>query len=303
MKIPTLITEMLGIDLPIIGAPMFLVSYPDLVVSVSEAGGIGTFPAFNYRSQEALRDALTEIRSRTKKPIGVNILLHNKLNPDAQKQLDVCLEFNVELIITSMGTPRSILKEIKDNGTKVFADITTLRQGKILEKIGVDALVAVAQGAGGNTGAISPLSFIPYLKAETKLPVVAAGSIGTGRQMLAAMALGADAVYVGTRFIASHEASAKDEYKAMLISEKPEDIENTDKITGFSSNWLKKSIAGLKDSGEQNEVKKRNWKDIFSAGHGIAQIKEIKSVPEIMNSITKEYLQVLESGLPQLSKK
>jgi nitronate monooxygenase len=209
MQIQTAVTRMLGIDLPIIGAPMFLVSYPDLVCAVSNAGGIGTMPALNYRTTDELRAGLTEIRSRTTKPIGINLILHKEHNPKWAEQFQVCLEFKVELLITSLGSPRSIIKEAKSVGSKVYCDVTTLKHANIVAKSGADALIAVAQGAGGHAGAISPFALIPYLKQEIpELPVVASGAISNGRQMAAALALGADAVYLGTRLIATPEANA-----------------------------------------------------------------------------------------------
>ncbi len=303
-KINTAITKMLNIDLPIIGAPMFLVSYPDLVVAVSEAGGMGTFPALNYRSIPELKDGLAEIRSRTKKPIGVNIILYKKHNPLCFEQFYACLDFKVELIITSLGTPRQIVNEAKSVGSKIFCDVTTLKHARLVAKTGADALIAVAQGAGGHAGAISPFSLIPYLKEEVNLPIIASGSIGTGAQMAAAFALGADAVYVGTKLIATPEAKAKKEYKDMLISENPEDIVYSDKITGINSNWLKKSVEKYETTqgainrdynagSDVNEMKK--WQDIFSAGHGIAQIKEVIPAKQVIHNMVDGYLKTIKN--------
>jgi nitronate monooxygenase len=299
MKIETAITRMLGIDLPIIGAPMFLVSYPDLVTSVSNAGGIGTMPALNYRTIEELRAGLTEIRDRTKKPIGINLILHKEHNPNWMKQFEVCLEFKVELIITSLGSPRTIIKEAKSVGAKVFCDVTTLKHANIVAKSGADALIAVAQGAGGHAGAISPFALIPYLKAEIpQLPVVAAGAISTGRQLAASLALGADAVYLGTRLIATPEAQAYAEYKQMLIDSAPEEIIYSPKISGIPANWLKRSLDKLDpdfkpDTGLSVEAK--SWKEVWSAGHGVAQIKQIESAADVVRGIAAEYLDIKKS--------
>ncbi len=294
-KIRTSITDMLAIDLPILAAPMFLVSYPDLVVAVCEAGGMGCFPSLNYRTVEQLREGLMEIRRRTQKPIGVNLILHKEHNPNWAKQFEVLLDFKVELIITSLGTPKSIVGEAKAAGAKVFCDVTTLKHARIVAKAGADALVAVAQGAGGHAGAISPFSLIPYLKEETGLPVVAAGAISGGRQMAAAFALGADAVYMGTRFIASKEARASEEYKQMLISSGPEDIIYTAEISGIPANWLKKSVERLNKSelstnnSHSLEADYKKWRDIWSAGHAVAQIHEIKPAAEIVQEMLEEY--------------
>ncbi|MFB5650031.1 NAD(P)H-dependent flavin oxidoreductase [Leptospira wolffii] len=298
MKIQTPVTEMLGIDLPIIGAPMFLVSYPDLVVAVSEAGGLGTFPSQNYRSLEELRRGLEEIRSRTKKPIGVNLILHKSHNPNWAKHFEILLEFKVELIITSLGSPRSIIGEAKSVGTKVFCDVTTLKHANIVAKSGADALIAVAQGAGGHAGAITPFSLFPYLKKEIGLPVIAAGAISGGAQMAAALSLGADAVYIGTRLIASQEASASKEYKEMVVASAPEEIVYTEKISGIPANWLKRSVEKAGDNfhtegtGDIDQEFKR-WRDIWSAGHGVAQIDSVLPAGDIVRNMAKEYSEII----------
>jgi nitronate monooxygenase len=309
MQIRTRVSEMLGIDYPIIGAPMFLVSYPDLVCAVSNAGGIGTMPALNYRSTDELRRGLEEIRARTQKPIGINLILHKEHNPRWAEQFEVCLEYKVELLITSLGSPRSIIKEAKSVGAKVFCDVTTLKHANIVAKSGADALIAVAQGAGGHAGAISPFALIPYLKSEIpELPVVASGAISTGRQMSAAFALGADAVYVGTRLIATPEAQAYDEYKQMLIDSAPEEIIYSPKISGIPANWLKRSLDKLgisltaredgipagsqPDASMRLDVDAKSWKEVWSAGHGVAQIHDIRPAAEIIHSMVDEYQQV-----------
>lgn len=297
IKINTTISQMLGIDLPVIGAPMFLVSYADLVVAVSEAGGIGTFPTVNFRSLNHLRDGLSEIRERTKKPIGANLVLYKDHNPDWAKHLEICLEYKVELLITSLGSPRSVVKEAKAVGTKVFADVTTLKHARIVRKSNVDAIVCVAGGAGGHAGSISPFSLIPYIKKETTLPVIAAGSIGTGAQMAAALALGADAVYVGTRLIATPEAAADDKYKQMILESKPEDIVYTDQVSGINANWLAQSLqqANLAKSDDSHlnlQQESKRWKDIWSAGHGVAQINKILPATEVIQNMARDYLEI-----------
>ncbi len=298
MKIQTSITEMLHIDLPVLGAPMFLVSYPQLVAAVSNSGGLGCFPSMNYRTPEELRDAIQITRSLTDKPIGVNIILYREHNPEWKKQLHICLDENVELIITSMGTPRSVVKEARSAGSKVFCDVTTLRQAKLVARGGADALIAVSQGAGGHAGAISPFSLIPLLKKELGLPVLAAGAISGGAQMAAALSLGADAVYMGTRFIASNESGASEQYRDMLIESQPEHIVYTDRISGVPANWLEKSLQKMDLAREEEggkmttEVAYKRWKDIWSAGHGVAQITEVLSVSEIIDRMIREYMDI-----------
>jgi nitronate monooxygenase len=267
---------------------MFLVSYPDLVVAVSEAGGIGTFPALNYRTLDELKAGLTEIKNRTQKPFGVNIILHKEHNPQWQEQLKIALDAGVALIITSLGSPRSIVRDIHASGAKLFCDVTTLRHACIIEKSGADAIIAVAQGAGGHAGAISPFALIPQLRKEINLPVIAAGSIASGAQMAAAFALGAAAVYVGTRFLASSESRASDKYKEAILQSGPEDIVYTDSVSGIPANWIKSSVPEQTIIGLPEHKK---WKDIFSAGHGVADIGEILPVKEIMEKLISGYNQ------------
>ncbi len=292
---------MLGIDYPIIGAPMFLVSYPKLVAAVSNAGGLGAMPALNYRTTDELRHGLQEIRSLTDKPIGINLILHKEHNPKWMEQFEICMENKVELLITSLGSPRSIIKEAKSQGVKVFCDVTTLRHAEIVAKSGADALIAVSQGAGGHAGAISPFALIPYLKEEIpEVPVVASGAISGGTQMAAAFALGADAVYVGTRLIASLEAQAYDDYKQMLVDSGPEEIIYTPKISGIPANWLKRSLDKLDPNFSPVTgltVDAKSWKEIWSAGHGVAQIKGIRPAKEIIESMVAEYF-VIKQELP-----
>lgn len=302
MKIKTQITEMLGIDLPIIAAPMFLVSYPDLVVAVSEAGGIGCFPALNYRTVDQLREGLTEIRSRTNKPIGVNLILHKDHNPNWARQFEVCLEFKIELLITSLGSPRTIVKEAKSVGTKVFCDVTTLRHAKIIAKSGPDALIAVSHGAGGHAGAVNPYVLIPQLIEETGLPVIASGAISGGRQMAAALSLGAGAVYMGTRLIATPEAHAHDDYKKMILDSTYEDLVYTETVSGIPANWFKKTVerANIQKpsaiAGEPHgEEEYKRWRDIWSAGQGVTQISSIKPAKEVIHEVAEEYLAVVQN--------
>ena len=293
------ITELLGIRYPIIGAPMFLVSYPDLVCAVSEAGGIGCFPAANYRTPADLREGLAEIRSRTKQPIGVNIILEQGHNPKWRGQLETALEERAELIIFSLGARRDVVREAQAAGARVFFDVTTLRHARIAAKSGVDGIIAVAQGAGGHAGNISPLSLIPYIKKEVDVPVIASGAISNGAQAAAAFCLGADAVYIGTRLIATPEAQADEAYKRMIIETAPEDIIYSDKVSGIPANWLGRSYERFAAAEEEtarggasgDEYKR--WRDIWSAGHGVGQIDSLLPAGEVIEDMARECALVL----------
>src|SRR5437868_8540802 len=180
---------MMKVKYPIIAAPMFLVSNEDIVVAASEAGGIGTFPALNYRPIEKYQEALKNIKSRTQKPIGVNIIV-NKSNTRQNDDLKHALDAGVELFITSLGSPKTVIEEAHKNGAKVICDVTNLEFAKKVQDLGADGVIAVGAGAGGHAGPISPLVLIPWLQRELRIPIIAAGGISHGAQILACLALG-----------------------------------------------------------------------------------------------------------------
>jgi nitronate monooxygenase len=285
--IETEFTRMMGIPYPIIGAPMFLVSYEDLVIAVARAGGLGTLPLPNFLGMDDLRKALKRIRSETDRPIGVNIQLHGKF--EWKKQLAVCLDAGVTFFITSLGDPRLILRDVHAIGGKVFADVISLDQGLKARDRGVDGLIAVASGAGGHCGKIPTMVLVPYLLSKTGLPIIAAGGISTGAQMAAAMSLGACAVVVGTRLIATRESGASDAYKRAVVSVGPEGIVCTDRISGNPASWIAESI---RDFVEMPDVRSKRWRDFWSAGLSVAQTESVKPAEEIIAEMVEEYVAV-----------
>ena len=287
--IKTAFTEMMDVKYPIIGAPMFLVSYEELTVAVAEAGALGAFPLPNYRTAEDLRIALETIRKGTTKPIGVNIHLSGKFA--WKEQLALCLDAGVKCFITSLGDPRLILGDVHANGGRVFADLVSLDQAKKAADRGVDGVVAVASDAGGHSGRTPTIVLVPYLKAKVGLPVIAAGGISTGAQMAAAMALGACAVVVGTRLIATTESRAVPAYKDAVVAAGPDDIVCTDRITGNPATWLADSI---KDFEKRPEIGSKRWLELWSAGKSVAQTEEIKPAGDVIREIVDEYLTVCE---------
>jgi len=282
--IDTAFTRMINVEYPIIGAPMFLVSYEDLTVEVSEAGALGAFPLPNYRATDDLRAALKNIRNRTDKPIGVNIHVSGKF--PWKEQLALCLDAGVKFFLTSLGDPRLIIEDVHANGGKVFADVISLEQAVKAADRGVDGLVAVASDAGGHCGRVPTIILVPYLKSKVGLPVVAAGGISTGAQMAAAMALGACAVVVGTRLIATHESRAVQGYKEAVVAAGPEDIVCTDMITGNPATWLARSIEDFK---ERPELGSKKWLELWSAGKSVAQTEEILPAGEVIRKMAAEY--------------
>lgn len=300
-------TQQYGIQYPIICAPMFLVSTVKLVVAVSEAGGIGSFPALNYRPVEKFREAVQHIKAQTSKPFAVNLIVQQN-NKALDAQLDICISEKVPIIITSLGNPKKVIEQAHKVGSKVWCDVIDLHQAKKVEDLGADALVAVSYGAGGHAGFMSPFVLIPLLARNFKIPVIAAGGIVDQAGLRAAQELGASAAYMGTRFIASHECEVSDEYKKAIIQASAGDIINTDRVDGFPGNFIrtpKLEELGLKDSFLETILKtsprfKRMWslkrmlaslfhqeqkvsyKTVFAAGQGVGLIEEVLSVQEIL---------------------
>jgi nitronate monooxygenase len=320
-QIETSFTKLFNIRYPIIGAPMFLVSNVDMVVEISEAGGIGTFPALNYRPIEEYQKALKAMKARTQKPIGVNIIV-NKSNTRQNDDLKHALNAGVELFITSLGSPKTVIAEAHKSGAKVICDVTNLEHAKKVQDLGADGVIAVAQGAGGHAGPTSPLVLIPWLKRELKIPVIAAGGIADGHSMAGALACGADAVSIGTRFIASTEAGVEQDYKDAVVNASPEDIVMTTRVSGTPAAvintpyvqkmgtdlpWLIKTLkenpltkkyvvplihlAGMRAL--EQAATKPTWKTVWSAGQSVGLVHEILSCRAIVEKLVREYNQVL----------
>jgi len=318
MSIKTEFTQQFNVRYPIICAPMFLVSSVKMVVSACEAGGVGTFTALNYRPIERYRQTIKEIKSLTAKPFGINIIVQ-KSNKYQYKQIEHALEEKVPLIITSLGNPKEVIRLSHEVGTRVYCDVVGFEHAKKVADLGADGLIAVGFGAGGHAGDISPLTLIPNLVRMIKLPIIAAGSIVDGAGMAAAFALGASAVYMGTRFIASKEAEVAEEYKNAITRAKSEDIVNTDRVDGFPGNFIRTKeleAVGL-EKGLIEEILTKNkkikrfislsraarslfgdmdskvsYKTVYSAGHGVGLIDEVLSIQEIMEKTVREYKEI-----------
>ncbi len=274
----TAITRMLGLRYPIVAAPMFLVSNAPLLQAVAEAGAIGVIPSLNFRTHQAFREFLEAFPEGLK--FGVNLIL--KDNPRLEEDLQAVVERKVPLVVTSLGDPTRVVEAVKGYGGVVWCDVVGLRHGKKAVEAGADALVAVACGAGGHAGPVSPFVLGPWLREELGVPVLIAGGIATGAQVLAALALG-DGVYIGTRFIATLESAAPLEYKEALLRAQPEDIVYTPEVTGVPANFLRDSLERFRQGGG------KAWKEVYSAGHGVAFIREIPSAKEVVARLVEEY--------------
>ena len=227
----TALNEILGTELPIIMAPMFLVTNVEMMVSAAHAGMAGCIPALNFRTIEELEAGLKEIKSRTNKPIGVNIIV-NKSNIHARKQLHKCIDMGVDFFITSLGSPEEVIKESKSKGIKVFCDVIDEKYAKKVEDLGADGVIAVNSGAGGHLGTIPASVLVPTLKAACKIPVISAGGVGTGSGILSMLALGADGISMGSPFIATKECGVNEDYKKACVDYGAEDIVVTTKLSG-----------------------------------------------------------------------
>jgi len=303
--------------LPVIGAPMFIVSGPELVLAQCKAGIVGAFPALNARPQEMLNEWLTRIErelaehraaypSEIVGPFAVNQIVHSS-NLRLQQDLDLCVRHRVPIMITSLRAPDAVVEAAHSYGGLVFHDVTTIKHAKRALEAGVDGLILVATGAGGHAGRLSPFAFVPEVRQFYDGCVILSGSIASGGAILAAQALGADLAYIGTRFIASQEANAPAEYKQMIVDSRAEDIVYTSLFTGVHGNYLKGSIvnAGLdpdnlpeSDKSKMDfgsgSAKAKAWKDIWGAGQGVGQVEAAPGASQIITRLEAELLAALE---------
>lgn len=284
----TPLSRKLGLRYPIVCAPMFIISNKEMIVACAEAGILGTMPSLNARTIEQFRADLEWIRARTDKPFGINLTIRLTAPERLMQDVAACEEFEVPVWLTSYGNPTEFVKRARARGTAVFHDVINLKHAKKAQQAGVDGIIGVSAGAGGHAGRISPYALIPYLRDNLEVPILAAGCISTGRQIAASLALGAELVYMGTRFIASEECGAPPGYKQMVIDAGPEDIVYTDKVSGVHANFLTNSLPENWEPGQKLEGAKR-WVDTWSAGHGVTEIHELASIEQIVDNLVREY--------------
>ncbi len=301
-----------GLTVPVVGAPMFLVSGPDLVIAQCTAGIVGSFPSLNARPEAALADWIAQIRDRIARfeaahpgraaaPFAVNLIV-NKANARLAHDTDVCLRHQVPIIITSLQAPGEIVPAAHAYGGLVFHDVTTVRHAEKAAEAGVDGLVLVCAGAGGHAGAMSPFALLPEVRRIFPGTILLAGAISSGRGILAARALGADLAYMGTRFIATKESLASDPYKRMIVEAAAKDVVYTPEFTGVAGNYLLPSVlaAGLDPAtlalpGSSKEYRSREksgvsaWRDIWSAGQGVGSIEDVPTVAALVDRLAAEF--------------
>ena len=302
-----------NISVPIIGAPLFLVSGPDLVIAQCKAGIIGSFPALNARPQHVLDEWIVRIKTELAEykdanpdkkvaPFAVNQICHGS-NDRLMDDMMTCVKHEVPIIITSLRPPAEVVEAAHSYGGKVFHDVISVRHAQKAAEQGVDGLILVCAGAGGHAGALSPFALLREVKKWFDGTVILSGSIGDGYSVASAIALGADFAYLGTRFIATKEANADQEYKKMLEESAASDIVYSSLFTGVHGNYLKPSIknAGLdpdnlpeadKSSmnfGSGGNTDSKAWKDIWGSGQGIGVIEDSPSVEELVDRLKAEY--------------
>jgi nitronate monooxygenase len=306
-KLPMHLSSQL--TLPVINAPMFLVSSPDMVIESCKNGIIGTFPLLNARTSELLENwmiRISEELNQTQKdapaakiaPWGVNLIVH-RTNKRFEQDLELIKKYEPPVVITSLGNPSDVAKIVHSNGGLVFSDVISLDHARKAAKTGIDGLILVCSGAGGHGGTLNPFAFLKAVKEFWDGITVLAGAISTGEEILAAKILGADLVYMGTRFIATEESSASEDYRQMLIESTLEDLIYTDAISGIKGNYLLPSlqkagfdIENLKKKEVDlsfSESKAKAWKDIWSAGQGVGSIKKVTTIEEVVEELKAEY--------------
>lgn len=311
--------------LPVIAAPMFLVSGTELVKTCCLNGVIGSFPAPNARPIEVLDQWMGELNeelemaraaepNRKIAPWAMNMVVHSSYSR-LEDELALLQKHKPQLVITSLGSPKRVVEIVHAYGGLVFSDVSDLKFARKAAEAGVDGLILVASGAGGHAGQINSFAFVDMVRKFWDGIIILAGSISTGKSVLAAQASGADLAYMGTRFIVATESMANDEYREMLVESTLEDIILTDAFSGVNANMLKPSIrrAGLdpetlvkKDKVDfddmQRETNAKAWRDIWSAGHGVGAIDRIESAADIIGRLEAEYTAALERLNQQAAK-
>ena len=313
MSLPALLDRRLR--LPLVAAPMFLVSNPQLVLACCHSGIVGSFPALNQRESSGFKAWLEEIEAGLADapqaaPYAVNLIVHHS-NPRLQADLALCVEHRVPIVITSLGAVREVVDAVHSYGGLVFHDVTTRRHAEKAAEAGVDGLIAVAAGAGGHAGTWSPFALVAEIRQFFDKTLLLAGCINRGHEILAAQILGADLAYLGTRFIATRESNASTAYKKMLLEARAADIIHTPAVSGVPASFMRQSLeaagfdmARLNEKGELNYGEKlkpvndeaKAWKTGWSAGQGVGNISDLPSVDELVARLDQEYRDALQRG-------
>ena len=301
--------------LPLIAAPMFLASGPELVLACCRAGIIGSFPAKNQRTREGLDGWLCEIETglaaieaetgHPPPPFAVNLIVHRS-NADLEAELEMVVRHRVPIVITSLGAVPELVAQVHDYGGLVLHDVINLRHARKAIGAGVDGLIAVAAGAGGHTGRASPFALVNEIRQEFDGMLMLSGAMSCGGDIAAAQMMGADLAYFGTRFIGTAECRSPEDYKAMLLDSRLGDIVETDSVSGVNANFIAASLAAagysvdgtppeadiaaeLAEAHDADRNEPTAWRDIWSAGHGVGGISDIPRVAQLVDRLETEY--------------
>lgn len=307
-----------ALSLPVIAAPMFLISGPKLVIECCKNGIVGTFPALNQRTTEGFEEWVIEIKTaletfeketgKKPAPFGVNLIVH-QTNPRLQADLAICVKHQVPIIITSLGAVPQLVGAIHSYGGLVFHDVIKKRHAEKAAEAGVDGLILVSAGAGGHAGTLNPMPFVAEIKKFFKKTIILSGCISNGRDVASALQMGADLAYMGTRFINTKESKAPEEYRSMIIDSGASDIVYTAAISGVSANFLRPSLEAMGiteemltrtkkiDFGKElnaMEQEAKAWSTIWSAGQGVTNIEDNPSVEELADKMKQEFVAAVE---------
>ena len=304
-----------NLSLPVIAAPMFLISGPKLVVECCKNGIVGTFPALNQRTSEGFEEWLIQIKSELKAfeeetgkkaaPFGVNLVVH-PTNPRLEADVKLCIKHEVPLVITCLGAVSQVVDAIHSYGGLVFHDIIKKRHAEKAAEAGVDGLILVSAGAGGHAGTINPMSLVAEVKKFFSKTILLSGCITTGRDVASALQMGADLAYMGTRFINTEESKATEEYRKMIMDAGASDVIYTAAISGVPANFLAASLnaAGISeedlkkgrkiDFGKELDTEAKAWKTIWSAGQGVTTIDNVLPVSKLVQNLKGEFKTSIE---------
>lgn len=304
--------------LPLVAAPMFLISGPKLVTACCKQGIVGTFPALNQRSTEGFDQWLTAIKTelsdfeqnegKKAAPYGVNLIVHHT-NPRLQADLEICVKQKVPIIITSLGAVSELVDAVHSYGGLVFHDVINRRHAEKATAAGVDGLILVSAGAGGHAGTLNPMPFISEIRSFFDKTILLSGAMSTGRDIASAMQMGADLAYLGTRFINTYESRADDAYQQMIIDSGTSDIVYTAAVSGVNANFLRMSLEAMGitkevwsqkakiDFGKEldaAQAEAKAWKTLWSAGHGVATIQDVLPVADLIDRLKTEFLEAIK---------
>ena len=315
-----------ALRLPVVAAPMFLISGPQLVIECCKQGIVGTFPALNQRSTDGFESWVIEIKAalaafeaetgKKAAPFGVNLIVHHT-NPRLEADLAICVKHQVPLIITSLGAVPQLVEAVHSYGGLVFHDIIKKRHAEKAVQAGVDGLIVVAAGAGGHAGITNPISLVAEVRSFFSKTILLSGCISNGRDVASALQMGADLAYMGTRFINVEESNADEAYRKMIIDSSASDIVYTAAVSGVSANFLRPSLEAMGitedlwgkskkiDFGSELDAAKaeaKAWKTIWSAGQGVTSIADVVSVQVLVDRMKAEFIAAIEEQQAHLKR-